>query len=439
MTIKLGFIAISGVRAYNQELTKLGLTLPGFIERNKVIASLPSLGLLTLAGLTNDDYYDIDYIEVPEIDEVDYLPKEYDIVAISSFTAKIKDAYTLADRYRKEGTTVVLGGLHVTMMPMEAMQHADAIVIGEGEVVWNRLLDDYKNKELKMIYNAKGTEFDFNFSPMPKFDLLNIDKYNRLTVQTQRGCVHSCEFCGSSRLLTSKYKVKPVKKIIAEIREIKKIWKEPFIEFADDNTFVNKKHSKKLLRELAKENIKWFTETDISVAEDDELLALMRDSGCKQILIGFETTSLNQLQKIETKGNWKAKQLDKYFWAIEKIQSYGITVNGTFILGLDGQTPETFDNLFKFVDESALYEVQVTLQTPFPGTELYKRLKNDGRLITDDAWELATLFDINFTPDKMSINELNHHFTQLVQKLYGKEFTKTRRERFYSQLMMANA
>jgi radical SAM superfamily enzyme YgiQ (UPF0313 family) len=433
MGIKLGLIAISGVRAYNQELTKLGLTLPGFIERNKVIASLPSLGLLTLGGLT-DDNFDIDYIEVPEINDIDYLPKEYDIVAISSFSAKIKDAYTLADRYRKEGTTVILGGLHVTAMPEEALLHADSIIIGEGEVFWEKLLYDYRYKKLKRVYDARGNEFDFNDAPMPKFDLLNIEDYNRLTVQTQRGCVHSCEFCGSSRLLTPKFKIKPIDKIIKEIHEIKKIWKDPFIEFADDNSFVNKKHSKELLKKLSKENLKWFTETDISVAQDDELLALMRDSGCKQILIGLETTSLSQLNGLETRTNWKAKQLDNYYKSIEKIQSYGITVNGTFIFGLDGQTKETFDDVFNFVDNSGLYEVQVTLQTPFPGTKLYERLKQENRLITDDAWELSTLFDINFKPDLMTVKELNEHFTQLVKKIYGDDFTKKRKSGFYERL-----
>ena len=433
MAIKLGLIAISGVRAYNQELTKLGLTLPGFIERNKVIASLPSLGLLTLGGLT-DDNFDIDYIEVPEINDIDYLPKEFDIVAISSFTAKIKDAYTLADRYRKEGTTVILGGLHVTAMPQEALLHSDSIIIGEGEVFWEQLLYDYRNGQLKNIYDARGNEFDFNNAPMPRFDLLNIDNYNRLTVQTQRGCIYSCEFCGSSRLLTPKFKIKPIDKIITEIHEIKKIWKNPFIEFADDNTFVNKKHSKKLLRELTKENLKWFTETDISVAQDEELLALMRDSGCRQILIGLETTNLNQLNGLETRSNWKAKQLENYYRSIEKIQSYGITVNGTFIFVLDGQTEETFENVFKFVETSGLYEVQVTLQTPFPGTKLYERLKNEGRLVTEDAWELSTLFDINFKPDKMTAKELNKHFTQLVKKLYGDEFTRKRKAGFYERL-----
>ena len=141
---------------------------------------------------------------------------------------------------------------------------------------------------------------------MPRFDLLDPEKYNRLTVQTSRGCPHHCEFCASSILLTPRYKVKPVEKVIAEIREIKKIWAKPFIEFADDNSFVHREHYKKLLRELAKEKVRWFTEADVRVAEDDELLGLMRDSGCQQVLIGLESPRRTSLDGVELKNELEA-------------------------------------------------------------------------------------------------------------------------------------
>ena len=129
--------------------------------------------------------------------------------------------------------------------------------------------------------------FDFADAPMPRFDLLDIQKYNRITVQTQRGCPFSCDFCASSIGISPKFKVKPIEKVIAEIRYIKSLWKKPFIEFADDNTFADKRHAKLLLKALAKEKIKWFTETDISIAYDEELLTLLKKSGCVQVLIGF--------------------------------------------------------------------------------------------------------------------------------------------------------
>src|SRR5262249_8636234 len=190
-------------------------------------------------------------------------------------------------------------------------------------------------------------------------------------------------------------------KVIAEVHEIKKIWPRPFIEFADDNSFVHREHYKRLLRALAKERLRWFTEADVRVADDPELLALMRDSGCQQVLIGLESPRRTSLDGLELRNNWKVRQVDYYKEAVARIQSYGITVNGCFILGLDEDTPEVFDDVLAFVRESGLYEVQVTFLTAFPGTPLLARLKQEGRVIRDKAWELCTLFDINITPKNM--------------------------------------
>lgn len=431
--MKLGFIAMSGVRAYNKELLELGLTLPGFIERNKTVASLPSLGLLTLAGMTPKDV-DVEYIEVPDIAHLDDLPGNYDVVAISSFTAQIKDAYELSDRYRAIGTRVILGGLHVTAMPDEALEHADSIIIGEGEPVWEMLIDDLKYGKLEPVYDARGEPFDLANAPMPRYELLDPGRYNRITVQTQRGCPFDCEFCAASIRLSPAYRVKPIEKVIAEIRRIKELWPKPFIEFADDNSFVNKKHSKALLRAITKENIRWFTESDISIARDDKLLELMRDSGCAQVLIGFESPSLSGLQSIEKKTDWKAKQYGSYYDAIEKIQSHGISVDACFILGLDGTGLESFHEVLEFIRESGSHEVQITILTPFPGTPLYDRLKATGRLLKEDAWELCTLFDVNFSPEHMTVAELEDNFRWLASEIYNSTETKRRQKHYFNQL-----
>jgi radical SAM superfamily enzyme YgiQ (UPF0313 family) len=432
--MKIGFIAMSGVRAHNEELTKLGLTLPGFVDRNRIIASLPSLGLLTLAALTPKKF-DIEYHEIADLKKLGELPTHFDLVAISTFTAQLKEAYRVADHFRAQGILVVMGGITVSSLPEEAREHCNSVVIGEGEPLWPEVLRDFENGCLKPFYaQSPPGQFDLAEAPMPRFDLLDPAKYNRLTVQTSRGCPHRCEFCASSILLTPRYKVKPVEKVIAEIREIKKIWARPFIEFADDNSFVHREHYKKLLRELAKEKVRWFTEADVRVAEDDELLGLMRDSGCQQVLIGLESPRGNSLEGMELKNNWKARQQDFYKTAIEKIQSYGITVNGCFILGLDSHTPKVFDDVFHFVRDSGLYEVQVTFLTAFPGTPLYHRLKQEGRIIRDKAWELCTLFDINFRPKNMSVAELQGGFLDLVKRLYSAEETAARRANFKRML-----
>jgi radical SAM superfamily enzyme YgiQ (UPF0313 family) len=279
---------------------------------------MPSLGLLTLAGLTPRSH-DVRYLEIADLKAAGDLPDDFDLVAISSFSAQIYEAYAVADWYRARKIPVVMGGLHATSVPHEAKEHCTSVLIGEGEPLWPQLLRDAEAGALKPFYAQEPHGiFDLRDAPMPRFDLLDPAKYNRITVQTSRGCPHKCSFCASSILLTSKYKLKPIEKVIAEIHEIKKIWPKPFIEFADDNSFVHRPHYKALLRELAKEHLRWFTETDVNVAQDDELLALMRDSGCQQILIGLESPRRASLDGVELNSNWKARQQEHYREAIAK-------------------------------------------------------------------------------------------------------------------------
>jgi radical SAM superfamily enzyme YgiQ (UPF0313 family) len=429
--MRIGFIAMSGIRAQDPELLKLGLTLPGFVERSKVVASLPSLGLLTLAALTAKHHHR-QYIDVQDLDDPaisDSVLKEFDLVAISSLSAQIHDAYQLADRARALGVKTVMGGLHVTALPDEALEHADCAVVGEGEPVWPSLMNDFESGNLQPIYQS-DEEFDLAQAPIPAFELLDIERYNRLTVQTSRGCNHSCEFCASSILLTQRYKQKPMAKVLAEIDRILEIWPRPFIEFADDNSFVDKNYWRKLLPELARRKVRWFTESDLSIAEDPELLKLMRESGCAQILIGFETPDPHALYGLETRSDWKVRQVSKYMSAIRNIQSHGISVNGCFILGLDQQESDCFDAVHNFVDESNLHEVQITIQTAFPGTPLYRRLLKADRLLEKHAWETCTLFDINFEPQNMSVKQLRKGFHELSGRLYSEEATRKRKNSF---------
>lgn len=430
--MRLGYISLSGVRIRNQELMDLGLSLPGFMERAKTISSLPNLGLLTLAALTPADIT-VSYLSLDSFNKENELPGNFDVVAISSVTAKIKDAYSLADKFRSKGTKVILGGIHVTLLPGEAAEHADTIVLGEGEIYWEKLIEDLKSDNLQKVYDARGRSFDLSKSPIPRYDLLDIEQYNRITVQTQRGCPWSCEFCASSIRISPKFKTKPINRVEQEIKYIKSLWNKPFIELADDNTFVDKRYGKELAKIFIGKNIKWFTETDVSLAEDEELLGLLRDSGCVQVLVGFENSKFSGLDRIELNNNWKAKQLDKYYKAIQKIQSYGISVNGCFILGLDGTDSSNFQDVLNFVKESELSDVQITVQTPFPGTPLYERLKKENRLIDCAAWEKCTLFDVNFVPEKMTVKELEDNFRLLMKELYNEDLVKKRRKLFQTR------
>ncbi len=427
----IAFIAMSGVRAASEELNRAGLTMPGFLERSQAIASLPSLSLLTLAALTPDSF-EISYHEIEDIRKLGE-PPVCDVAAIASYSAQIKDAYALADRYRALGARTVLGGTHVTALPDEALQHADSIVVGEGELGWPDLLADLAQGRLERVYGPNGREFDLADAPMPRFDLLDIERYNRITVQTQRGCPWRCEFCAASIRLTQRYKVKPVEKILAEIHEIKRLWPAPFIEFADDNSFASRRHSKALLQALVGEHVRWFTETDIAIADDPELLELLHASGCAEVLIGLESPTASGVDGVETRRNWKRTRFDDYADAVERIQSHGIAVNGCFVLGLDGDGPEVFDAVEAFVRRSGQFDVQITVMTPFPGTPLYDRLLAEGRLLDPTAWERCSLFDVNFQPLHMTPEHLQAEALDLARRVYTEEERAARRHRFHQQ------
>jgi radical SAM superfamily enzyme YgiQ (UPF0313 family) len=430
--MKIGLIAMSGVRVRSKELVELGVTLPGFVNRGKVIASLPSLGLLTIAALT-PAHHDVTYIEVDVMPDI--LP-EFDLVGISTFTAQAYEAYELADRYRARGTRVVIGGTHASLLPQEALQHADAVVCGGAEDVWGDVLRDAENGALKSVYRGANRGFYAEREPvMPRFDLLVGRPYNRITIQTSRGCPLDCDFCAASKIFTPRYEQKPVDAVEREVQRVVSLFDRPFLEFADDNTFVNRKWSEDFLRMLAKYGLRWFTETDVRVADHPGLAKLMYDAGCYQVLIGFESPRATSLSGID-RSNWKAKRRGEYLRAIDTLQSAGVSVNGCFIVGLDNDTPSIFEEIRDFVRDSGLIEVQVTVLTPFPGTRLYDRLRSEGRLLAEHYWDRCTLFDVNFVPKQMSVDELEAGVRWLFRELYA-ESAVTRRKRHYVELLKA--
>jgi len=423
--MKIGLLALSGVQVRTERIAKLGVTLPGFVNRGKIIASLPSLALLIIAGLTPEDI-EVEYVEIPDINQHDVNP-DFDLVAISTYSAQIFEAYELADRYRAKGIRVVIGGPHVTMLPDESKPHVDAVVIGDAEPVWGELINDFKEGKLKPYYRAVKA-YDLSQSPLPRYEFLDKSKHNRITVQTARGCPHDYEFCAASKIL-GPYRKKPVELVVRDIKAIKKLWRNPFIEFADDNTFVDKEWSKRLLSALIPLHIRWFTETDISVAQDEELLSLLRPSGCRQLLIGFESVLRSNLKGME-RNDWKSKQYDSYLSAIEKIQSHGVSVNGCFILGLDSDDFSIFEKTRDFIEKSQLLEAQITVLTPFPGTRLHQRLQKEERLLKEIFWDRCTLFDVNFVPKNMTVEQLEDGLAWLGSQIYSEQAYNRRKEHY---------
>jgi radical SAM superfamily enzyme YgiQ (UPF0313 family) len=458
--MKIGLIAIAGVKLQTRKFIELGITLPQFVNRGRVIAQLPSLALLTLAAATPESV-ELEYVEVDDVTAFSEKPRlDFDLVALSTYTARAFDAYQVADAYRAHGVPVVFGGLHATVVPDEVAQHADAVVVGEGETTWPEVVRDFHRAGkagLKRIYReAKPGQFNLQEAPMPRFDLLvntspnpsqphpdprttgefhRLGSYNRITVQTTRGCPWDCDFCAASKLYGPRYRIKPIERVLREIDAVRSLWRRPFIEFADDNTFVNKKWAKQLLRELVDRQIRYFTETDVAVADDEELLDLLYPSGCRQVLIGFESPRRASLDGID-RANWKSRQHTRYLEVIEKIQSRGVSVCGCFIVGLDSDTPEVFDELREFIHRSRLLEVQITILTPFPGTRLYQRLLAEGRLLYPGAWDRCTLFDINFRPRGMSVEQLEEGVMELWRDTWNAE-AFARRKRYYRELLRA--
>ncbi|MDQ8199245.1 radical SAM protein [Pelagicoccus enzymogenes] len=433
--MKIVFLAMSGIRVFDQELLEIGLTVPGFVERSKTIASLPSLGLLTLAALT-PSHWEIEYREIDEMKEgeVEALGLA-DIVAFSTFTARAFDAYALSGSLRKRGIYTVIGGLHASLCPSECAEHFDCVIEGEGEPVWNDLLSDFEYGRPRSHYKANRA-YDLSQAPIPRFDLLEVERYNRLTVQTTRGCPWECEFCAASIRLGGGYRCKPVDKVLAELDAIRSHWAHPFVEFADDNTFASKRYGHRLMDALQGCDFRWFTETDISIAHDSALLAKMKKAGCAQVLIGLEDPS--DVSGVELKADWKAKQRAGYLESIKRIQDHGITVNGCFVLGFDSHKPDVFDRYWEFIRESNLFEVQLTFLTPFPGTPLYDRLAKENRLLHANDWRRRTLFDICFEPKQMSAAELRDGFIDLARKVYDDAEVDRRRRNFIRSKMLAD-
>jgi radical SAM superfamily enzyme YgiQ (UPF0313 family) len=232
-------------------------------------------------------------------------------------------------------------------------------------------------------------------------------------------------------MLSHRYRRRPVEDVVRDIRAIQQVRERPFIEFADDNTFVDKEWGKELCRQLIPLRIKWFTETDVTVGDDGELLDLMRRAGCRQVLIGLESPAPGPLAGIEMKADVKRKWASHYVERLAAIQGHGVTVNGCFILGLDGHTTSIFEQVLDFSVAHHLYDVQITVLTAFPGTPLYARLLQEGRILAPGRWDLCTLFDVNHEPRGITARELREGMYWLSERLYSAETTAERRSGFF--------
>jgi radical SAM superfamily enzyme YgiQ (UPF0313 family) len=417
----VAFVPFTGFRVREAEMRELGMSLPGLRQRAGAVAQLPALGLLTLAGMT-PPAWSCSYRETAGDGAAlaeELAQQRPDLVAVSALTASVDEAYRFSAVLRRAGVHVVLGGLHATACPEEAQRHVDAVVVGEGEPVWPQILADAAAGNLRPLYRATAA-FDLAESPVPRFDLLGRRPRPRWTVQTQRGCPLACEFCGASRLLGS-FREKPAAQVRRELAALADITAEPLLELADDNTFAGSRPIEPLLEALADSGARYFTEADWRLGEHPALLARLAPSGCVQVLVGIES-----LVHQAPGSGAKVAPWPRVRAAVQAIQEAGVAVIGCFIAGCDGETPQTLERLAEFILDTPLADVQVTLQTPFPGTALHRRLERAGRLLPERGWSAYTLFDVTYRPDAMSVAEMEAGFRTLVRRVFTDDASRRR-------------
>lgn len=384
------------------------------------------VGLPTLAGCT-PGAQEIRILDENQ-EEIDF-DAEYDLIGVTAMTQQAPRAYEIADAFRERGRHVALGGIHPTVMPDEAATHADTIFVGEAENSWPEFIRDFERGEPKARYDASDyPDVDMKSLPRPRFDLISQYKYPVVYVQATRGCPHDCEFCVASNVYGRHYKYKRVEQVVEEIREVKKYWKFAQVGFADDNLFVNKRYARELLAAFKEMNFSWFAVCDVSIADDEEFLRELHEAGCRTVLIGFETTSEGNLRQMN-ESLWKLKQLKKYPESVRRIQSWGIGVYGSFILGLDEDTKETPTEIANFINENNLLGAQITILTPFPGSRLRDRLEAEGRVLHDD-WQWYTVWNAVIRHNNFTPKELEDGLLEVYRGIYNPISNKRRSEHF---------
>lgn len=370
------------------------------------------LALPTIAALTPEDV-EINIAD-ENIEQIDF-DKNVDLVGITCSTWLAPRAYEIADEFRQRGVSVVLGGIHPSMLPYEAIKHADAVVIGEAENVWRNLIKDFRENRLQPFYKSYELPKLENL-PIPRWDLLKNEKYFYHTIQTTRGCPYDCEFCTVKAMSGGKYRYKPVKDTIKEVETLLDIEKKLFF-FVDDNFIGNRKHTKELLRELVPLKIVYFAEVSINLAKDDELLSLLAESGCRKVIIGFESLVNANLRQMEKDKSYKAEQ---YAEDIMKIQSFGIEIQGSFMFGYDFDDETVFEKTVNFINSANLCAATLCILTPFPGTRLFQRFDREGRLLYND-WRKYDGRQVCFQPKLISPEALQNGYNWTMQQVNSYE------------------
>ena len=339
-------------------------------------STIPPLSLAYVAAVTPSNW------QVKIADE-NFAPIEYeeaDLIGISAFTSNINRAYEIAAVYRRRKTKVIIGGIHASMLPEEVLEYADAVVVGEAEGVWGKVIDDFENNCLTDKYF--GPQLDLSKNTIkPRRDLMD-QRYFFHSIQTSRGCPFDCNFCSVSKYLGKNYRQRPARDVLDELQDIT----SDFVFFLDDNLIGHSTESRKRAAEIFKGMLegnlhkRWWMQTSIDSADDEGVLKLAAEAGCMFAFIGFEAISDSNLKKMKKGINLKIG-VENYRKVIDKFHRYGIGVIGAFVIGNNHESPAYYRQLASFLVHSGIDVVQLAILTPLPGTDLMEQIQKDDRLL----------------------------------------------------------
>lgn len=383
-------------------------------EQKSYIATwlMEPLPSATIAGLTPPDvdirFYD-DRLEPIPFDE------RTDLVAISVETYTARRAYQIASEYRRRGVPVVMGGFHATLCTDEVARFADAVVVGEAEEIWPIVIDDFRSGKLKKHYRLAKRPSLVGMKPNRK--IFAGKRYLPIgLVEAGRGCHFRCDFCAIQSYFAATQSRRPIDDILREVAELKKT--KSLFFFVDDNITSNMEQAKEFYRALAPMNIRWVSQASINAAHDEEFLELITRSGCKALLIGFESLNPDNLKAMNKGFNTMSGGYEK---ALQNLRRHNIALYPTFVFGYDHDTVESFQSTLDFAKQHQFYIAAFNHLTPFPGTPLYARMKADDRLLYDSWWldDQYSYNKIPFRPQNFTPEDLQKHCVAIRKSFYS--------------------
>lgn len=376
-----------------------------------------SLTLTYLAALTPPEF-DVEIID-EGVSEIQY-DKKADIIGISFTSASHSRAYKIADNYRELGIPVILGGSHTSFFPEEALNHADAIVVGEAEHVWKELLSDFKNGKLKRVYKSDKLS-DLKKLPVPRYDFYDpADYFNIVPAFTSRGCPYRCSYCSYWKFAGLKCRTRPIEDVVNQIQYIKKEYVKKgslpplTIDFNDDNIWGDVKYAKELFRSLIPLEISWISQASVTIEE--ELFELAARSGCQLIFVGFESLDQRNINYINKKQNKR----ELYEEQIEKMHKANLAVGAFFMVGLPYDDQHCFDTMEDFLERNSVEVAGIQIFRPMIGTDIFNEKDWNGKSECKD-WDSTLKAIPVFVPQNMTKKQFKHAYVKFSRRIYSDE------------------